>query len=226
LVFVVALNVFLKSLKELCVVIFNTRREAKQMQLVGVLLFLISVGTVVGPIGAVAVMNHNDLTQLVISPDVKSLISGDNNILPDNNQNGNNGDNGNGGDNSGGMGLLTPQFVNVQIDQVQKTFSLVVDVTNNFKYDLTLNQLTANVQNAADNQMLGSITLGNSVSITVGQTSEATVLGTWTSEAETLVTSGASSVDINLINLTLDVNGLIIQLTEPQHVGNIPLSIP
>ena len=71
------------------------------MQAIGIVLLLISIGTIVGPVGAVVVMYHNDLTQLVIPPQIRDLMNGNSTILPTNNNSNDNG-------NSDLGGLMTP----------------------------------------------------------------------------------------------------------------------
>ena len=56
----------------------STRKD--KMQAIGIVLLLISVGTIVGPVGAVVIMYHNDLTQLVIPPQIKDLMNGNSNL--------------------------------------------------------------------------------------------------------------------------------------------------
>ena len=74
---------------------------------------------------------------------------------------------------------------------------------------------------------MGTISLAAPVTIIAGQTSEVTVAGVWTQDAENYVLNnygGATSIDINLVNTTIDVNGIIIQETQPINIGNIPLT--
>lgn len=190
---------------------------------VSVILLLVSIGSVVGPIGGVVIMYQDNLTGLVVPPQITNVI---NNVTNGNNNpfggNGGDNDNQNGGD-SGIAGIINPVVVGTQVDPATRTFSVTIALTNNFQYDLTLNSLSASVQNYQDNQLLASISVSNPVTIVVGQTSQITVSGLWTQEAENLVTGGASSVDISLANLSIDVNGISVQLNEPYHVGNVPL---
>jgi hypothetical protein len=87
------------------------------MQAVSIILFLISVGTILVPVGAVVVTNSNDLTQLVIPPEVKDQFMGGNGPLGGGGDyyNGGDGDNGdNGGNGSAAtlnLGLLNGQLV-------------------------------------------------------------------------------------------------------------------
>jgi hypothetical protein len=195
-------------------------------------LLLISIGTIVGPIGAVAFVYRDNLVQLVVPPQISNLTGGINHIMNDsgNNNNNNNSDNGNNSNNnnSGGVGgFINPVFVSDQINNETQTFTVTVNVTNNFGYDLTVNSINATVESSQDNYPLGAISLTAPVTILAGQTSEVTVSGFWTQDAENYVLNNygnATSIDVNLVNTTIDVNGITIQSNQPINVGNIPLT--
>lgn len=70
------------------------------MQKVRVILTLITIGCILGPIGAVLVMYHSDLSQLVISPQLKALLPNNNGNSGNNNGNNNNNNNGNNNNNN------------------------------------------------------------------------------------------------------------------------------
>ena len=52
------------------------------MQAIGIVLLLISIGTIVGPIGAVVVMYRDNLPGLVITPQIRDMMNGNSTILP------------------------------------------------------------------------------------------------------------------------------------------------
>jgi hypothetical protein len=202
----------------------------EKMQAVSIVLFLISVGTILGPVGAVVITNTNDLTQLVIPPEIKDQFMGGNGPLGGGGDynNGGNGDNGDNGGNGTAatlsLGLLNVQLVQYTIDQTTNTFSITLSVTNNIGYDLTLNSLSATAVNYQTNAALASISLSNPAAIPKDSTSTVTVAGTWTPAGEALVTSGATTVDLSLSNISIDVNGIIAQPNEPEHIGVISLT--
>jgi hypothetical protein len=187
-------------------------------------------------------MYRDNLVQLVVPPQINNLINGNNNIMNDNgnnnnnimndngnnnNNNGNNGNNGNDNSGGGGFGLINPVFVSAQINNEARTFTVTVNVTNSFNYDLTLNSINTTVESSQDNYQLGTISLTSPVTIIAGQTSEVTVAGVWTQDAENYVLNNygsATSINVNLVNTTVDVNGIIIQTAQPINVGNIPLT--
>jgi hypothetical protein len=212
------------------------------MQAVGIILLLISIGTVVGPIGAVVVTYANNPIQMVVPPELTNVINSafnggaqanvvnntnnnnnvNNETIPDDGDNGNN----NGDGNLGGS-IMTPVLVNAEIDNVSRTFSVTVNFTNTFGLDLTLNEVSADVVCSQHNFQLGSVNLAKSVSLIADQTSQITVSGLWTQEAENHVQTdhvGAISINASLLNLRISVNGFTIEEPGPISVGSIPLS--
>ncbi len=196
------------------------------MQILSVVLVLITVGCIIGPMGGVVLMYRDNLSGLVVTPQIKNIINGNNNIQQDNSNN-NNYNNGVNSNNDNSNGFITPTFVSAQINNEAKTFTVTVNVTNNFNYDLTLNSMTATVESSQDNYQLGTISLNAPVTIIAAQTALVTVTGTWTQDAINYVQNnyeGATSINVNLANISINVNGIIIQQTEPVNIGDIPLS--
>jgi hypothetical protein len=201
--------------------------DSRQMvAILSVVLVLISIGTIVGPVGAVVIIYNNDLTQLVITPQIRDIVNGNSTIFPafghsDNEGSGDNGD-------LDLSGLMTPVFVSVQIDEAEHTFTGIFSLTNSLNYDLTLNSLNADVQITQSNVQAGSINLGNPVTVVAGETSQITITGTWTQQAIDYITTnypGATSINVSLTNITIDINGITIQDAGPIDAGSIPLTI-
>lgn len=190
------------------------------MQVVGVLLTLLSITLIVAPVGAVVVIYQNNLSELVIPPQLNSLITGDDSGTSSFflNQSG-----------STDLGsLISPQFVSADIDNDANTFTAVVDVTNNINYTFTLNSLSADVYSTKDNYCLVSAQLSNlPVTLTPGATSRVVIAGSWTDASEAYFIqnySGASSVSVQLENLTIDVNGVTVTMSNPITV-DVPLTL-
>lgn len=72
-----------------------------KVQLVSVILTLISIGAILGPVGAVVIIYQADLSQLVIPPQIRDLMNGNSSIIPTGNSD-------NQDDNSGMNGLMNP----------------------------------------------------------------------------------------------------------------------
>jgi hypothetical protein len=190
------------------------------MQFVGAILFIISVGLIIGPVGAVVYTYKDDLSGLVIPSQLKDLMTGDASTLL-------NGA-GSGDGNSFLGGLIEPVFVGATVDSESRTFTVTVNITNNFDYDLTLNSLSADVKSAQDNYHLVTISLSNPVTLVSAQVSIVSVNGYWSQQAENLFLSNYSqdtTIDVILDNILIDVNGITVESTEPFPIGNIPLSL-
>ena len=199
-----------------------TKSGVCRMQTIGIILLLISIGTIVGPVGAVVVMYRDNLAEIVVPPQISDIMNGNTSILG--------GGNGN-GDGSALLGsdqqILAPVYVSAQIDKVSRTFTVTVNFTNTLNYELRLNSLSAGVECSQHNYYLGTIGLNGAIAMPAGQTSQITVSGSWTQDAENHAVSehaSASSINVNLVNLTIDVNGIVIQETEPISVGDVPIT--
>ncbi len=193
------------------------------MQVVGTVLLLISVGLVVGPVGAVVIIYRDDLTGLVIPPEIQGVMNGDTSFILNDNVGIINGD---GSDpNSVLNNFVVPTFVSADVDQSTNTFSVQVNVTNPLNYDLTLNTLSTDVQ-SPDGKLLASINIGNPITIYSGQSSIVQVDGSWTQAGEDYIVVHAqdSSIPISLANIVVDVNGITVERSEPMTV-TIPISL-
>jgi hypothetical protein len=192
------------------------------MQIIGVVLLLISVGLIVAPVGAVVVIYRDDLTGLVIPPEIKEVMNGDTSfILNDNVRSVDGGDN----VNSVFDNFVTPTFVSATVDQSANTFSVRINVTNPLDYDLTLNTFNVDVQ-SPDGQQLAAIKIANPFIMPAGQSSIIQVDGTWTQAGESYVTAHFldSSITIAIANMVVDVNGIKVERSEPLTV-TVPLSL-
>jgi hypothetical protein len=196
--------------------------DGKGMQAIGIILLLISIGTVVGPVGAVVIMYRDNLAQIVVPPQINDIFSGNSSLISDNFNTNYNNEPGN----IDASGIITPVIVDKQIDIVSRTFTLTVNFTNTFNFNLTLNQFSAGVVCSQHNYPLGNVQLSQAVEIDAGQTAQLLISGLWTQNAESHVISehgSASQIDVNLVNVTIDVNGITIQQSEPVSIGSVPL---
>ena len=187
------------------------------MQLIGVVLLLISVGLVVGPVGAVVYIYKDDLSGLIIPPEVKGLVNGDSSLFINDNS---------GGDSDSSFGsFVQPEFVSANIDNSARTFSVTVNVTNSFTIDLTLNNLSTDVD-TPDRQRITTVSLSNPYTIPPGESALVTVVGSWTQTGEAYFMDHYStdeSADVVLVNTVVDVNGVSVELSEPIQIA-VPMS--
>jgi len=193
------------------------------MQVIGIILILISVGTVVGPVGAVAIIYRDDLSQLVITPQIRDIINGNSPIIPVNSNS--NVDSG-GGPNLGG--LMSPTFVSAQVDEATHTFTATFKITNTLNYDLTLKSFSANVEITQNHIQASSLSLGNPVTVQAGETAPLTISGSWTQAAQDYIInnySSSASVEVFIANAEVNVNGVVIQSSGTIDAGNIPFNV-
>jgi hypothetical protein len=189
------------------------------MQIIGIVLLLISVGLVAGPVGAVVYIYRDDLTGLVVPPEIKGALNGDNSFLLNDNI-------ANGGDaNSILNGFVTPTFVSANIDQATNTFNVKVNVTNPLNYELTLNTFSTEVQTPGG-QQIAAVDIGNPLTIPSGESIIVQVDGAWTQVGENYIIAhaGDSSITIALVNIVVDVNGIRVERNEPLTV-TVPISL-
>jgi len=188
-----------------------------------VVLVLISIGTILGPVGAVVIIYHDDLTQLIITPEIRDIIDGKSSLVPNFNQPNNGISNNNGNSDLGG--LMNPVFVSAQVDEATNTFSITFNITNSLSYDLTLNSFSANVEITENYHPAGIVSLSNPVTVIAGQTSQFTVSGSWTQDAQNYIVTnypGTTSFEMYLTNASINVNGITIQSPGPIDLGIIP----
>ncbi|MCL5877373.1 MAG: hypothetical protein M1540_06135 [Candidatus Bathyarchaeota archaeon] len=188
------------------------------MQLIGIVLLLISVGLVVGPVGAVVYIYKDDLSGLIIPPEVKGLVNGDSSLFINDNS-------GNDGDDSPFGSFVQPEFVSANIDNAARTFSVTVNLTNSFTIDLTLNSLSTDVD-TPDRQRITAVGLSNPYVIAPGESALVTVEGSWTQTGEAYFMehySTSEAADVVLVNTVVDVNGVSVELSEPIQI-TVPMS--
>ena len=195
------------------------------MQAVSLILVIISIGTILGPVGAVVIIYHADLNQLVVPPQIRDIMNGNSSIIPgiNHSDNGNSNDNGN----SEIGGLMNPEFVSAQSDPSAHTFTGIFQVTNPFNSDLTLNTFSTDAALTEPNIPAGSVSLGSPVTVPAGETVQLTITGSWTQAAQDYMTNyyaSATSIDLTLTNITINVNGITIQTAGPIQV-NAPLNV-
>ncbi len=185
-------------------------------------LALISIGCILGPVGAVVIIYHDDLTQLVITPEIRDIMNGNSSILPDMGQSNDGNSNNNGNSELGG--LMAPVFVSAQFDDTTNTFTGVFNITNSLSEDLTLNSFSTDVSITQTDIPAGNVMLSSPVTVHAGETTQLTVTGQWSQTALDYITNnygGASSVDLSLTNISINVNGIVIQTA-----GSVQISVP
>ena len=173
------------------------------MQLLGLILLLINVGSISAPLAGVVIIHHQDLTELVIPPEVENIVEVTSNAA---------------------TSFEFPQFIDATWNEETFTCSITFQFTNTFDFNLTLNQVAADIACTLHNYPLGHASLQNQVHLEPQTTQIITILFTYTQEAEEhFVTEHTEeqTVNVTLSNLVLDVSGINIETPE-QIVLNIP----
>jgi hypothetical protein len=123
--------------------------------------------------------------------------------------------------------LEPPTFVGSQYNVTSKTVTLTFQFTNPFNFDVTINSMSAGIQCAEHNFPLGNATLNSPVNIRANETATMTVLGTWTQDALNhfqKAHAGEQSIDVELVGLTINVNGIDVQTSEHIKIPNVPIT--
>jgi hypothetical protein len=184
--------------------IANFGGEGK-VQTLAVVLTLINILVVLGPIAGVLILYRNNLTEIVVPQEAKSVMA---NLTSSENS------------------LVMPQLVGSSYDVATRTVTVTFNFTNPLDVDLKINELAADVECAAHGYTLGHAGISGPVQIRSGETANITVVFTWTQQAETHFMeahAGAASIDIDLVNLVADVSGITVQTPEHVSIPNVPL---
>ena len=92
------------------------------MQILRIVLVLISIGCILGPVGAVMIMYRSNLSQIVLTPQLQQLIHTNNNNSPNDNGNNNNSNNNNDNNNSNNNNLGNSNNNNPQVSNPGNSF--------------------------------------------------------------------------------------------------------
>jgi hypothetical protein len=199
------------------------------MQALGIILILISLGTTVAPVAATLVIYRDDLSQLIITPQIKDIMNGNSPIFSASNSNSGQNSNPNGnGDAQSLAGLMNPTLVSLQTDLATQTFSAVFSITNPTNYDLTLNSFTANALMTEQQIPAGSISLTCPVSIPSGQSAQITTSRLWTQQIQDYLLTNypsSNSVELYVKDVVIDMNGITVTSPGIMDVGNVPFSV-
>ena len=173
------------------------------MQLLGLLLLLLNVGSIAAPVAGVAIIHSQNITEIIIPPEVETIVDEVVNAA---------------------SSFEMPQFIEAVWDEDTNIVEITFSFTNTFDFDLTLNEVSANIKCTEHGVALGHAELSEVIKLVPGETQIITIVFTWTEEAENHFITAHSedlSVDVTLTNLVLDVSGINIETPE-----QIVLSIP
>jgi hypothetical protein len=180
---------------------------------VRLILTVITIAINVVPITGVLLIYRNNLLGLVVPPEISTLVNDPSTILNDPSIA------------EESLGNLT--FVDSQYDATSRTVTATFQFTNPFKFDLTVDSMTADIQCDAHDFPMGHAIISNPVDVLAGETATIDVVGTWTQDAINHFQTahvGARSIDIELVGLVITVNGISVQTDERVKIPNFPIA--
>jgi hypothetical protein len=175
------------------------------MQILGLVLILINVGTIAGPVAGVALIYQNNLIELVIPPQVQQIVTDTIDT---------------------GRSLHLPQYVNSTCDPSTGTVTATFSFTNPFDLNLTINSMSADVQCHTHSFPLGHVAIINPVQLSAGETATVTIVFTYTEAAENHFQTehaGETSIGIDLVNSSLDISGISVEAPQLVTAPNVPI---
>ena len=174
------------------------------MDKVKIALTILSILIIVVPLAAVTFLYRDNLSGLVVPPQVKSLVSGD----------------------SAGLQFQMPQLVGQpQYDAQTGAVTVSFNFTNPLTNDVSIDKLSAEVQSDSG-VYLGNITLNQPIQILAGETSTINVSGVLSQNAISQIEAqnpGANGINISLTNLNANVAGVTVHMDQVNNAGQLQL---
>lgn len=172
---------------------------------IGIVLTLISVLCTACPLVGAVVVYQNNPVGLVVPPQVNDLV----------------------GSGLGNMSnFAMPQLVSAVYDASQHTETLVLNFTNPMNMTFALKSAYAEVRCHEDQTFLANASLTSPVSIGPCETVDVTAVCAWTPQTESYFQTahaGNTTLNVDLTQLTINVNDVTITLSQPVEITNIPI---
>jgi hypothetical protein len=193
----------------------NTNQRTVDMNTVKIALTLLTIAITVGPLVYVVFIYRDNLIGLVLPPQFANL--GQN--LGQNMSNGNSSGNPLSSLNITGSNFQMPKLVsNPQYNPDTGEFSLSVNVTNPLTNELSIDQLSVQIQSKDNNALVGNISIPQPINIQPGESSIINVTGIMPQDMFNQISGqNTGNIDVNNIilkNLDVDVGGVKIHIDE------------
>ena len=175
------------------------------MQMLALVLILINIGAIAGPVVGVAIVYRDNLSELVIPPEINQLIE-ETAVA--------------------GSQIQLPQLVNYTYNPVAKTVTAVANFTNPFNLNVTINSLTADVVCNEHSLTLGHARMANPVDLDKDETAYITTVFVWTTDTENHFLTQhltESNISISLKNIVVDISGITVEAPTCYNIGTIPI---
>jgi len=173
------------------------------------LLTIISVVVVAGPLAWEVMVYKDNLSGLIVPPEVTTFmgLTGEDGVFS-------------------GVGFEAPRVVGSGFDVNSRTVEVILNVTNPLDVDLNLEVLNGTLVCSEHDFVLGFVGINGAVEFWGKQSTVFSVVGSWVPDALTHVGSshvGENEVGIDLIDVYVEVNGVMVSLGERIHLGDFPL---
>ena len=122
--------------------------------------------------------------------------------------------------------IAPPTYVSSEPNLATRSVKITFAFINPFNYELNINSASASIICTTHGFSLGQASLAEPLTIPASATSNFNVVCVWTQDAETHFTathSGANSIDVDVVELTVNVNGITINAPGSYHVPSVPL---
>ncbi|MEM1587269.1 MAG: hypothetical protein QXX99_06160 [Candidatus Bathyarchaeia archaeon] len=177
------------------------------MEKISVILAVINILVAIGPITSMVVMHVSNPIEVIIPPELQL-----------NEELG-----------SFWETLQTIELINVTYAPDARTLTLLFSITSRLNDELDVNDIEADVVCVRHDYLLGHAHLISPVALEPGRTAFLTVQSQWTADAEQHIRSqhaGEGTIDISLVNFTMDIEGVMVQIGQPIILRNVPIGLP
>jgi hypothetical protein len=203
----------------------NTNQRAVYMNTVKIALTLLTIAITVGPLVYVVFIYRDNLVGLVLPPQFANLGQNLGQNISDGNSSGNPSSS---QLNITGSNFQMPKLVsNPQYNPDTGEFSLSVNVTNPLTNELSIDQLSVQIQSKDNNALVGNISIPHPINIQPGESSIINVTGIMPQDMFNQISGqNTGNIDVNNIilkNLDVVVGGVKIHFDEidPSSIQSI-----
>jgi hypothetical protein len=172
---------------------------------VKLVLTMVTIAINVIPLMGILLMYQGNWAALVVPPEITDIIN--DGVISEN-------------------PLESITLVDSKYDPETRTVKLTFEVTNPLDYDLTVNSMYAEVRCDAHDFPMGQLTIADPVTMRADETARIDVTGTWTEEAVNHIETahaGARTIGIEVVGITITVNGVTVQTAEVLKIPNFPV---
>lgn len=175
------------------------------MEKISVILALINLVVAAGPLLGTVMIHVSNPIEVILPADVQKLGEAFESF---------------------GETLRKIELINATYDPEHRMLTLLFSVESSLNADLRINSISADVVCVMHGYTLGYAYLMTPATLMPHRRSYLVVQSQWTSEAEQHIKNqhnGEDTLDINLVNFAVDINGVVIRIGQPITITNIPI---